>query len=138
MPPQQQRLPIYFKAKPRTGTIGTSGNAPASFAVKPKQQRRRTINPYHMEQIVNTTDSDALRGVLLNLCKISPALSEAIARGLAPHSTYAQALVTACSATDQSRGHRRRRLLCAHEAAAFAEEGATGITVAIQLPYTHE
>jgi hypothetical protein len=90
IPPQQQRLPTYFKSKPRTDI---SGNTSASFASGPKQQRRRRINPYHMEQIVNSTDSDALRGVLLNLCKVSPALSEAIARGLAPHSAYAQGLM---------------------------------------------
>lgn len=51
------------------------------------------INPGHLERIVNTSDTEAIKTVLLNLCKVSPALSGAVARGLAPHSTFAQSLI---------------------------------------------
>jgi hypothetical protein len=69
--PQQQQLPKYFKTLP-TGMASGS------------------VLPGHLRRIINTSDPTAIRDVLLNLCKLSPALSGAVARGLAPHSSFAQ------------------------------------------------
>lgn len=52
------------------------------------------MDPEHLSRIINTSSSTAIKGVLLELCKLSPALSGAVARGLAAHSTFAQDLVT--------------------------------------------
>ena len=62
-----------------------SGNVP--------QQQPRQVHPQHVRQIIDTSSPRALRHVVLQLCKTSPALSGAIARGLAPHSAYAQSLI---------------------------------------------
>lgn len=51
------------------------------------------MNPRHLEQIINTSDSRALKKVLLDLCQLSPALSGAVVRGLAVHSTYAAGMM---------------------------------------------
>ncbi|KAH8729076.1 hypothetical protein GQ44DRAFT_608228 [Phaeosphaeriaceae sp. PMI808] len=53
----------------------------------------RPIHPDHLAEIINTSNPYAIKSVLLDLCKLSPALSGAVARGLAPHSTFAQGLV---------------------------------------------
>jgi hypothetical protein len=74
-----------------------SGNVP--------QQQPCRINPHHVKQIIDTSSSKALRSVVLQLCKSSPALSGAIARGLAPHSPWAQALIRGQQA--QSHAHRQ-------------------------------
>jgi len=74
-----------------------SGNVP--------QQQPRRVNPHHVRQIIDTSSSKALRGVVLQLCKSSPALSGAIARGLAPYSPWAQALIRGQQA--QSQVHRQ-------------------------------
>ncbi|KAJ8114305.1 hypothetical protein OPT61_g3788 [Boeremia exigua] len=58
----------------------------------PQQQQGR-INPQHVKRIIDTSGHHALRSVVLQLCKTSPALSGAIVRGLAPHSPWAQALM---------------------------------------------
>lgn len=71
-----------------------SGNVP--------QQQPRRVNPYHVKQIIDTSSSKALRSVVLQLCKSSPALSGAIARGLAPHSPWAQALIRGQQAQSQT------------------------------------
>lgn len=57
------------------------------------QAQARPINPEHLRQIIDTSDSRTLRKVLINLCELSPALSAAVARGLAPHSTFAQGVI---------------------------------------------
>ena len=62
---------------------GPAGNAPSG------------IPPDQLRQIIHTSDSMAIRNVLLNLCKLSPALSGAVARGLAPSSSYAQQTIQA-------------------------------------------
>lgn len=51
------------------------------------------IHPTHLAMIIDTSSPHALREVLLHLCHRSLALSGAVARGLAPHSTYARSLV---------------------------------------------
>ncbi|KAF2684392.1 hypothetical protein K458DRAFT_431356 [Lentithecium fluviatile CBS 122367] len=81
--PQQQQLPKYFKREPKAMAaspyhLGASGIAAPN------------IHPAQLQQIIDTSDSTAIRNVLLNLCKLSPALSGAVARGLAPSSSYAQ------------------------------------------------
>lgn len=71
-----------------------SGNVP--------QQQPRRINPHHVKQIIDTSSHKALRHIVLQLCKSSPALSGAIARGLAPHSPWAQALIRGQQAQSQA------------------------------------
>ncbi|KAF1843489.1 uncharacterized protein K460DRAFT_357212 [Cucurbitaria berberidis CBS 394.84] len=96
MPLRQSQLPSYLKREPRQSSMehikneqgqsaGSTRNAPHRHA--------RPINPHHLAQIINTSNSSALRKVLLNLCQLSPALSSAVARGLALHSTYARGVV---------------------------------------------
>jgi hypothetical protein len=72
---------------------------------KVPQQQSRRINPHHVRQIIDTSSSKHLRSVVLQLCKSSPALSGAIARGLAPYSPWAQALIRGQQA--QSQAHRQ-------------------------------
>lgn len=96
-PPQQQRLPTYVKKEPRTD-FGNNTRMKAERKapeMKPNRARKqpRPVHPQHLAQIVNTSDFDAVRDVLLDLCKLSPALSGAVARGLAPHSTFAQSII---------------------------------------------
>lgn len=67
----------------------------------PQQQPRR-INPQHVKQIIDTSSHRALRSIVLQLCKTSPALSGAIVRGLAPHSPWAQALIRGQQAKSQT------------------------------------
>jgi hypothetical protein len=97
LPPQQQRLQTYFKTEPQDGPSGSARikTEPKTSGIRSRgsQQRSRQINPQHLALIMETSSSQALKTVLLNLCKTSPALSGALARGLAPHSTFAQALI---------------------------------------------
>ncbi|KAF2746201.1 hypothetical protein M011DRAFT_88576 [Sporormia fimetaria CBS 119925] len=51
------------------------------------------INPAHLTRIIDTTPREPLKAVLIQLCEISPAFSGALARGLAPHSLWAQDLI---------------------------------------------
>ena len=57
------------------------------------QQHPRQIKSSHIKQMIDTSSHRALREVVLQLCKTSPALSGALARGLAPHSSWAQGLM---------------------------------------------
>ncbi|KZM28225.1 uncharacterized protein EKO05_0011069 [Ascochyta rabiei] len=66
------------------------------------QQQPRQINPHHVKQIVDTSSPRALRHIVLQLCKTSPALSGALVRGLAPHSAYAQGLIRGQQARSQA------------------------------------
>lgn len=66
------------------------------------QQQPRRVNPQHVKQIIDTSSPRALRHIVLQLCKSSPALSGAIARGLAPHSAYAQQLIRGQQARSQA------------------------------------
>jgi hypothetical protein len=59
----------------------------------PAAQPGPSIDPQHLVRILESCDVRALRYVLLNLCKTSPALSGAVARGLAPYSVFAQAII---------------------------------------------
>ncbi|KAH7072495.1 hypothetical protein FB567DRAFT_204200 [Paraphoma chrysanthemicola] len=94
---QQQRFPINFKREPRSDTGNGTRKDAERRATEMKAQRSRKhprrVDPQHLAQIVNTSNSTAVRSVLLELCKLSPALSGAVARGLAPHSTFAQNVI---------------------------------------------
>ncbi|KAH7064115.1 hypothetical protein BKA63DRAFT_428421 [Paraphoma chrysanthemicola] len=94
---QQQRFPTNFKREPRpvTGSISRKDAERRATEMKAQRSRKhpRRVDPQHLAQIVNTSDSTAVRSVLLELCKLSPALSGAVARGLAPHSTFAQNII---------------------------------------------
>ena len=72
--------------------VKTERNAPE---MKPRGSRQsaRQVHPQHIARLIDTSNPGALRSVVLELCKISPALSGALARGLAPHSTFAQGLI---------------------------------------------
>ncbi|KAH6612049.1 hypothetical protein C7974DRAFT_90487 [Boeremia exigua] len=95
--PQQSARPL--KEEPRSSHRGMhSSNEPgqrqgSSRSRNIPQQPPRRINPQHVKQIIDTSSHRALRSVVLQLCKTSPALSGALVRGLAPHSPWAQALV---------------------------------------------
>ncbi|KAH7121021.1 hypothetical protein B0J11DRAFT_508057 [Dendryphion nanum] len=67
----------------------------------PQRHGTQRIHPNDLASIVNTSDQAALRKVLLQLCDSSPALSGAVARGLAPHSSYAQRIIK----RQRERGH---------------------------------
>jgi hypothetical protein len=86
--PQQQQLARYFKAE--SGEM-----APSSARGRPPGDAPPNINPDQLRQIINTSDPASVRTVLLNLCKLSSALSGAVARGLAPSSTFAQDTIRA-------------------------------------------
>jgi hypothetical protein len=57
------------------------------------QQHPRQIKPQHIKQMIDTSSHRALREVVLQLCITSPALSGALARGLAPRSSWARGLM---------------------------------------------
>jgi hypothetical protein len=83
LPLQQQQLPTYFKEERKASRIPP--HTPNS--------RVRPIDPQHLARIIDTSSSQAVKDVLTDLCKLSPALSGAVARGLARHSTFAQGLI---------------------------------------------
>ncbi|KAL5119354.1 hypothetical protein ACEQ8H_002623 [Pleosporales sp. CAS-2024a] len=86
--PQQQRVHSYFKGEPGSSSRqnGTGQN--------PSRAHSRAVDPEHLAKIVKSTDYQVVEEVLLDLCLQSPALSGAVARALAPHSTFAQSLIT--------------------------------------------
>jgi hypothetical protein len=51
------------------------------------------INPVHIARLIDTSDTRAVKRVLLELCELSPAFSGALVRGLATHSTFAKELL---------------------------------------------
>ncbi|KAF2105803.1 hypothetical protein BDV96DRAFT_355436 [Lophiotrema nucula] len=79
---QQTRLTDYVK-------VENQSNGPTRTA-HAQGGANRIDHVYH---IIRTTDPQAIQTVLFNLCKVSPALCGAVARGLAPHSTYAQSVI---------------------------------------------
>jgi hypothetical protein len=85
-----------FKSEPgepsrnRLTAGAMSNRKPQAQRANPAQPR---INSAHLASIINTSDSQALRSVMIELCKCSPALSGAVVRGLAPHSSFAQSLI---------------------------------------------
>ncbi|KAF2275766.1 uncharacterized protein EI97DRAFT_71771 [Westerdykella ornata] len=80
--------PVTSKLPIRSATVKTEASA------APDSTPQRLIHPVHLERLIDTTDRDAIKSVLLQLCALSPAFSGALARGLAPHSRFAQGLET--------------------------------------------
>lgn len=71
----------------------TSKLATSSRATSGPQQTRQ-IHTSHLHAIISTTSPHVLRKVLLELCQVSPALSGALVRGLAPYSASAQNIMS--------------------------------------------
>jgi hypothetical protein len=92
----QQRLPTVKSEVRSRFTNGTraqlDGTTSGNLSSNPHLHTRQ-INPQHIAQIIDTSSTDAVKSVLKELCKLSPALSGAVARGLATHSTFARDLV---------------------------------------------
>ncbi|PVI04542.1 hypothetical protein DM02DRAFT_611381 [Periconia macrospinosa] len=85
--PQQPQAPIsnFFNRQ------GPSSGARNVLAGKiQKHAPNAPISPDHLRRIITTSPPHAVNAVLLELCKLSPALSGAVVRGLSPHSKYAQ------------------------------------------------
>ncbi|CAI6337670.1 unnamed protein product [Periconia digitata] len=78
---RQHRIPHYFRERPSSLASNLKQHAPSP-----------PINPDQLRRIINSSPPENVNAVLLDLCKISPALSGAVVRGLAPHSTYAQTI----------------------------------------------
>lgn len=90
---RQQQLPTHLKPQSLQSSSSTArmkdkGKVTTNLTGKYTQQMRR-VHPQHLEQIMESTDPSALRAVVLQLCAVSPALAGALARGLAPHSSFA-------------------------------------------------
>lgn len=114
-PLQQQQPAGVSRQEPRTsykrahnGDEHSQRQTPTGDGNVPQQQQPRRINPQHLKQIIDTSSHRALRHVVLQLCKTSPALSGALARGLAPHSPYAQQLIRGQQARSLSQSHHSR------------------------------
>ncbi|KAF1926402.1 uncharacterized protein M421DRAFT_422737 [Didymella exigua CBS 183.55] len=90
---QQQQPARTVKQEPRNSYRSTHSDSQRQGSTRASQQQPRRINPNHVKQIIETSSSKALRSIVLQLCESSPALSGAIARGLAPQSSWAQALM---------------------------------------------
>jgi hypothetical protein len=107
---QKQRLPSYIKSESRSES-GSTRQVKREHRTpgRPSQARTTSINPQHLERIIETSSSRSLRKVLLELCKLSPALSGAVARGLAIHSTFAQDIIRQHRQTSRASGSRSVR-----------------------------
>lgn len=96
-PAQQLQLPNHFKREPHPRSmapgLGRTVHPGSSGPRGIPRQEARSINPEHLRRIINTSDPRALQKTLLHLCQMSPALSGAVVRGLAPHSTFARGLI---------------------------------------------
>jgi hypothetical protein len=97
LPSQQARL--VFERDPRPygsmSRVKNEAGQPGAFVRNPVVPRQaRPINPEHLSNIIKTTTPYALEEVLLNLCSVSPAFSNALVRGLAPHSSAAQGIIS--------------------------------------------
>ncbi|KAI1514689.1 hypothetical protein L13192_03958 [Pyrenophora tritici-repentis] len=101
----------YISRDPRQYSISRvkyepgQASGPAHVPVAP--QRSRPINPDHLKAIISTTDKDDLQNVLLDLCKISPAFSGALVRGLTPHSAFARKMTKQHRVSTQVSGNYR-------------------------------
>ncbi|ORY11300.1 hypothetical protein BCR34DRAFT_601406 [Clohesyomyces aquaticus] len=98
--PAPRRMPAFptphvKKEAPRpmkTEKMSASRQAPAVGV--PRAPPKARISPNDIDKIIATSDPRAIAKVLSDLCKLSPALTGAVARGLAQHSTFAQTLIT--------------------------------------------
>ncbi|KAF2714252.1 hypothetical protein K504DRAFT_157449 [Pleomassaria siparia CBS 279.74] len=89
--------PLAYRRHPTPYAHKTSqrpSNVKRAGAVRERDHHPNPqVHPDHLARIINTSNPQAVREVLLNLCKLSPALSGAVARGLAHSSTFAQATI---------------------------------------------
>jgi hypothetical protein len=92
LPSQQARL--VFERTPRPYCSMSRVKNEAGQPAAPVRQQARSINPEHLSDIIKMTTPYALEEVLLNLCSVSPAFSNALVRGLAPHSSAAQGIIS--------------------------------------------
>jgi hypothetical protein len=90
---QRQQNPVSTKGEHRTSSSKTVSNktvAGPSHRTSSTAFPAPKINEVYLRRLIDTTPVGELKDLLLELCKTSPALSGAIVRGLAPHSTWAQ------------------------------------------------
>jgi hypothetical protein len=93
LPPQRQHLPSYFMKEPGADSRVKREQGAPGPRLNGSRSHTPAINPQHLARMLDTTEPRALKSMLLELCKHSPALSQAVARGLAPYSMYAQGLI---------------------------------------------
>jgi hypothetical protein len=95
--PQQQRPSPYFKPESRTDPTHTrrikSERGASSITTNSSRPHKRAVDPHHLANIIRSTDYQVVEALLLDLCSQSPALSGAVARGLARHSTFARSII---------------------------------------------
>ncbi|KAF2648870.1 hypothetical protein K491DRAFT_722189 [Lophiostoma macrostomum CBS 122681] len=86
--------PVRLEIREETRNRVKAGSMPTRRPQAPKATPAQPrVNSVHLAHIINSSDTRALRSVLIELCKCSPALSGAVVRGLAPHSSFAQSLI---------------------------------------------
>ncbi|KAL5433017.1 hypothetical protein PMIN07_011395 [Paraphaeosphaeria minitans] len=92
--PGQQRLSSYPNKEPKRTPIRANGASSTSSwhhnAAANISDPLPSVSAEHLRHIINTSSPQRVTELLLDLCKSSPALSGAVARGLAPHSVWAQ------------------------------------------------
>lgn len=89
----QQQVSSYLQKPPgRTPirSIGASSSTPRHHIAANVSDPLPSVSADHLRHIINTSSPQKVTDLLLDLCKSSPALSGAVARGLAPHSSWAQ------------------------------------------------
>lgn len=112
--PQQQRPSNYSKTEPRTDPgharrVKSERGAP-SMMPNSSRPRRQAIDPQHLANIVRSTDYQVVEALLLDLCSQSPALSGAVARGLARHSTFAHSIINKHMSNPTATGSKPERV----------------------------
>lgn len=109
--PRQSQIPTFFTNERQSNRMAHIKDEPnqaaGSVHANAPRQQARPINPHHLAQIIDTSSSADLKQVILHLCQLSPALSGAIARGLAQRSAFAQGLVN--RHVHSSRNQKARR-----------------------------
>jgi len=98
LPPLKTEFPTPRRPARPLPAVPAPAPAPAPAPVR--------INPDHLRRIIDSSDPKKVADLLFDLCIMSPALSGAVARGLAPQSSWARATI---------RDYRRRVGLPAHE-----------------------
>jgi hypothetical protein len=93
--PDQPRLPSHLKKEHGKTPIRSNGASSSSSrsqiaAAAAAPHPLPSVSADHIRQIINSSPPQKIAQLLLDLCKSSPALSGAVARGLAPHSSWAQ------------------------------------------------
>ncbi|KAF2012949.1 hypothetical protein BU24DRAFT_261920 [Aaosphaeria arxii CBS 175.79] len=81
------------KTKPESHRHQSSSRPPYAHSPSRGNPPTPAINPRHLEDIIHTSSHHAVKNVLVELCKLSPALAGAVVRGLAPHSPIGRNLM---------------------------------------------